>query len=77
MSFQVHLILSFGGFRRPPARSDADRPLCQRLDLLLKAFASPCTLLLGVLAEIVEGFFFHLLVYQGKTKGSPFRRRGQ
>jgi len=33
---QVHLVLSLGGFRRSAARPDADRPLCQCLDLLLE-----------------------------------------
>ena len=35
----------------------------------LKAFASPCALLLGVLTEIVERFFFHLFVHQGALVG--------
>ena len=54
MSIQVHLILIFGRLGRPSTRPDADRPLGERLDLLLKAFAAPGALLLGVLSKIVE-----------------------
>ena len=64
----------FGCFRRSQARPDADRPLGQRFDLLLKAFASPCALLLGMQSKIVEAFLFHVFVDEGAVGGLSFGR---
>ncbi len=69
MSLQVHSVLSFVSFHRSPARPGADRAFCQRVDMLLKAFASPCALLLGVLPDIVEGFFLRVFVHQSAVGG--------
>jgi hypothetical protein len=42
--------------------------LRQRFDLLLKALAAPCVLLLGVLSKIGQMFVFQLFVDQCAAK---------
>ena len=66
----------FFGLGWPSTRPDADRSLGERLDLLLKAFASPGALLPGVLSKIGEVFFFYLFVDQGPVGGLSCGRCG-
>ena len=44
------------------------------LDLLPKAFASPCALLLGVLSDFVEEFSFHVFLHQCAVGGLALGR---
>jgi hypothetical protein len=43
--------------------------LGQCFDLLLKTFAAPCALLLGVLPQVVEAFLFHVFLEQCAVEG--------
>ena len=48
--------------------------MCQHLDPLLKALASPSALLLGVLSDFVEEFSFHVFLHQCAVGGLALGR---